>query len=35
MDDTDSQMLMELIDSGQFAVDLEMSCAEIVEDDGE
>ena len=36
MDKADSQLLMELIDSGQFdAGDLEMSCDEIVEEDGE
>ena len=36
MDEADSQLLMELIDSGQFdAGNLEMSCDEIVEEDGE
>jgi len=36
MDEADSQLLMELSDSGQFDVgDLEMTCDEIVEDDGE
>ena len=39
MDQVDSQLMMELVDSGQFDVDtatgdLEMSC-DIIEDDGE
>ena len=35
-DEADSQLLMELIDSGQFDVgDLDMSCDEIIEEDGE